>query len=185
MSSSRTLLKYPSKAKEPSNKELTSTLYFCLRGRPLFLTESLRLYSLLLENEPWMEAIHDADVIFFATHSQGCVVSTHILDRLLRDQHILTAQSSPDHLASGKPAAGTALNPSFSGPGVNIFVPARRKAPQRVCCLALCGIHLGPLRYLSSSSVLQPYFQVSKAMAFSELLGSSLSRSAVPFSASC
>jgi hypothetical protein len=31
---------------------------------------------------------------------------------------------------------------------------------QKVCCLALCGIHLGPLRYLSSSSLLQPYLQV-------------------------
>jgi hypothetical protein len=32
---------------------------------------------------------------------------------------------------------------------------------QRVCCLALCGIHLGPLRYLNSSSLTKPYIQVS------------------------
>ncbi|KAF8960837.1 hypothetical protein BDZ97DRAFT_1760478 [Flammula alnicola] len=31
---------------------------------------------------------------------------------------------------------------------------------QRVCCLALCGIHLGPLRYLSSTTIPGPYLQV-------------------------
>jgi hypothetical protein len=38
-------------------------------------------------------------------------------------------------------------------------MPSERKL-QRVCCLALCGIHLGPLRYLSSSSLVAPYIQV-------------------------
>lgn len=42
--------------------------------------------------------------------------------------------------------------------GVNIE-PARLK-PHRICCLALCGIHLGPLRYLKSSSLVKPYIQV-------------------------
>lgn len=39
----------------------------------------------------------------------------------------------------------------------NVVTPPKL---QRVCCLALCGIHLGPVRYLSSSSFVQPYIQV-------------------------
>jgi len=37
---------------------------------------------------------------------------------------------------------------------------------QRVCCLALCGIHLGPLRYLSSSTLVGPYLQVRGIFVF-------------------
>jgi hypothetical protein len=94
-----------------------------------------------------MNDLHAADAILVATHSQGSIVSTHLLERLIREKHIKTSRTS-DLLAS----ASAALAPggtSFAAP------PA-----QRVCCLALCGIHLGPLRYLSSSSLLQPYIQV-------------------------
>lgn len=90
-----------------------------------------------------MDDLHAADAIFVATHSQGSVVSAHLLDQLIRDNHIRTSR----HLDTE----------SFSAPGVSIL---HRAKPQKVCCLALCGIHLGPLRYLSSSSLLQPYFQV-------------------------
>lgn len=38
--------------------------------------------------------------------------------------------------------------------------------PQKIVCLAMCGIHLGPLRYLSSSSLLQQYFQVNLDVHF-------------------
>jgi hypothetical protein len=93
-----------------------------------------------------MDDLHEADAIFFATHSQGSVVSTHILDRLIREKHIVTSLQIDSGAAS-------------SAPGVPLVVPGTRK-PQRVCCLAQAGIHLGPLRYLSSSSLLQPYFQV-------------------------
>lgn len=85
-----------------------------------------RLYTNLTANSEWMDDLHAADAILVATHSQGSIVSTHLLDRLIREKHIKTS----------------------------------RPSAQRVCCLALCGIHLGPLRYLSSSSLLQPYIQV-------------------------
>lgn len=106
-----------------------------------------RLYTNLTTNNEWMNDLHAADAILVATHSQGSIVSTHLLERLIREKHIKTSRTS-DLLAS----ASAALAPggtSFAAP------PA-----QRVCCLALCGIHLGPLRYLSSSSLLQPYIQV-------------------------
>ena len=102
----------------------------------------------MLINNEWMKDIHEADAIIVATHSQGSVVSTHLLDRLISDKHIRT------HVEQVELSGGETFPSSV---GVS-FSPTRK--PQRVCCLALCGIHLGPLRYLSSSSLLQPYFQV-------------------------
>lgn len=94
-----------------------------------------------------MNDLHAADVIFIATHSQGSIVSTHLLDRLIRDGHIRTIQS-----------IGTGGSTQLLASGSTSIIPNLQ--PQRICCLALCGIHLGPLRYLSTSSLLQPYFQV-------------------------
>ena len=104
----------------------------------------------MLANREWMNDLHEADAILVATHSQGSIVSTHLLDRLIHDKHIKTSRAS-DLLAS----ASAALAPGGMSP---LAPPA-----QRVCCLALCGIHLGPLRYLSSSSLVLPYIQVSNS----------------------
>ncbi|KAJ3969735.1 hypothetical protein EV361DRAFT_919305 [Lentinula raphanica] len=110
-----------------------------------------KLYSNLLSNESWVEDLHRADVVFVATHSQGSVVSTHLLDRLIRDRHIRTTKN-----AASEPILDLGTN----------MIPL---PPQRVCCLCLCGIHLGPLRYLSSSSLLQPYIQYFESAAAREL----------------
>lgn len=96
-----------------------------------------------------MEDLHAADVVFVASHSQGCIISTHLVDRLIRDGHILTSRSV-DILR--KTAATIA-------PG---GAPIPASQAQKICFLALCGIHLGPLRYLKTSSLLQPYIQVSQ-----------------------
>ena len=106
-----------------------------------------RLYKNLLANKSWMNEIHAADVIFVATHSQGSVVSIHLLDRLIRDGHIRTFRRMETAGPTESLASGSAE-----------IVPTVKA--QKICCLALCGIHLGPLRYLSTSSLLQPYFQV-------------------------
>lgn len=121
---------------------------------------SLRLYKALTENQAWMDDLHAADVIFVATHSQGSVVSTHLLDRLIREGHIRTHKQP-----HAVPMSQGAQTESFAGPGITIpppqgSKPGEGRGVQRVCCLALCGIHLGPLRYLSSSSLLLPYIQV-------------------------
>lgn len=107
-----------------------------------------RLYNNLTANQEWMDDLHAADAIFVATHSQGSVVSTHLLNRLIRDRHIRTSKSS---------SVISAAASSASAAGVSV-VPVPKL--QKVCCLALCGIHLGPLRYLSSSTFFQPYIQV-------------------------
>jgi hypothetical protein len=99
-----------------------------------------------------MDDLHAADAILVATHSQGSIVSTHLLDRLIREKHIKTSRTL-DLLAS----ASAALAPGGTG--------SAGPSAQRVCCLALCGTHLGPLRYLSSSSLLQPYIQVGVSVS--------------------
>ena len=92
-----------------------------------------------------MEDLHDADAVFIATHGQGSVVSTHILDRLIADCHIRTSLNA---------------DASFPASGIVSGLVVSVRPPQRTCCLALCGIHLGPLRYLGASSLVQPYIQV-------------------------
>lgn len=47
-----------------------------------------KLYASLKENNEWMEALMSADVIFWATHSQGTPVSAILLHRLLADNRI-------------------------------------------------------------------------------------------------
>ena len=49
----------------------------------------------------------------------------------------------------------------------DVVTPPRNRQP--VCCLALCGIHLGPLVYLSTSSVVQPHIQYFENTAAREL----------------
>ena len=108
----------------------------------------VRLYAGLLGNREWMDDIHAADAILVSTHSQGSIVSTHFLDRLIGEKHIRTARN------------GVVLAPAGSFPSASGMDTAPAPRPQKVCCLAMCGIHLGPLRYLSTSSLFQPYFQV-------------------------
>lgn len=43
------------------------------------------LFSALLAREEWVEAIKKADVVFLATHSQGSIVSTHLVRRILEE----------------------------------------------------------------------------------------------------
>ena len=84
-----------------------------------------------------MQALHEADAVFFAAHSQGTIVSTHLIHRLIVDGHLRLGNNRSPNVSS------------------------KLSQRQRVCCLELCGIHLGPLAYLHKSSFVQPYIQVS------------------------
>ncbi|KAH8093122.1 hypothetical protein BXZ70DRAFT_950158 [Cristinia sonorae] len=128
-----------------------------LEGDGTISRKVAKVHAHLLENKEWLEDLHAADVIFVATHSQGSIVSTHLLDRLIREGHILTPRNV-DIL--NNTAAAIA-------PGGSISASASRT--QKICCLALCGIHLGPLRYLKTSSLLQPYIQYFENAAAREL----------------
>ena len=46
-----------------------------------------------MANEGWISDLHEADAIIVSTHSQGSIVSTHLLNRLIQDGHIATAQN--------------------------------------------------------------------------------------------
>ncbi|THG95454.1 hypothetical protein EW026_g6205 [Hermanssonia centrifuga] len=118
-----------------------------------------KVHTHLLGNEQWVDDLHAADVIFVATHSQGSIVATHLLDKLIREGHILTPRNV-DTLSSTAAAIV---------PGGSVPLPASLTRTQKICCLALCGIHLGPLRYLKTSSLLQPYIQYFENAAAGEL----------------
>ncbi|KAH9976895.1 hypothetical protein BGW80DRAFT_885850 [Lactifluus volemus] len=133
---------------EQHNVRFEKVTHIPLEGEGTIGKRVEKLYSNLTANREWTDDLHGADAILIATHSQGSIVSTHLLDRLIRDKHIKTSKSL-DLLASA--------SATFAPGGMSPTTPSA----QRVCCLALCGIHLGPLRYLSSSSLLQPYLQVS------------------------
>lgn len=114
-----------------------------------------RVYQHLLSSEEWVDDIHAADIIFVSAHSQGCIVSTHLVDLLIRDRHVITSSTGNVGKQSDN-SATDALD------GVRTSSP-NPKGRQRICCLSLCGIHLGPLRYLKLSSFIQPYIQVGAA----------------------
>ncbi|OCH86243.1 hypothetical protein OBBRIDRAFT_890611 [Obba rivulosa] len=116
-----------------------------------------KVHDHLLSDEDWMEDLHAADVIIVATHSQGSIISTHLVDRLIADGHILTSRSV-DTLRKAATAIASGTKP--------VIPPTQA---QKVCFLALCGIHLGPLRYLRTSSLLQPYIQYFENAAAGEL----------------
>lgn len=109
----------------------------------------LRLYNNLTSRDDWMEALHGADVIFVATHSQGSIVSTHLISQLISDGHIRTGRNvdAVSTLVSATSSGGSAI--------------ASGTKKQHICCLAMCGIHLGPLAYLQKNSFVMPYIQVS------------------------
>ncbi|KAJ7487416.1 hypothetical protein B0H11DRAFT_2013225 [Mycena galericulata] len=123
-----------------------------------------KLYTSLTSNAEWMADLHAADVIFVATHSQGIGIDSHDTRSFIntrRKHHTIRTGGSDVSEDPGRPNVPA---PSTSATG---SLP--RPPLQRVCCLALCGIHLGPLRYLSSSSLVLPYIQYFESAAAREL----------------
>ncbi|OCF61999.1 hypothetical protein L486_01665 [Kwoniella mangroviensis CBS 10435] len=104
-----------------------------------------RLYKAYLSNPAWINEVRRADAIFFAAHSQGCIVTTHLISRMIAQGHIRTP-----------------LN-----------------AEAKVAMLAMCGVHLGPLYSISTSTVIQPYLQWFENAAARELFEFQDSSSAV------
>ena len=115
-----------------------------------------RVYQHLLSSEEWINDIHAADVIFVSAHSQGSIVSAHLVDLLIRDGHIVTSTSTTENVTQ---QASDIAAQTMGGVWVSAS-ESSAKGRQRICCLSLCGVHLGPLRYLKMSSFIQPYIQV-------------------------
>ncbi|KAL9551413.1 hypothetical protein MBANPS3_004288 [Mucor bainieri] len=53
-----------------------------------------QLYTKLVDNSKWLEAVSSADVVLWATHSQGTPVSIMLLQRLLERGHIHVIRQS-------------------------------------------------------------------------------------------
>jgi hypothetical protein len=101
------------------------------------------LYKAYLSSPSYINDTRRADAIFFAAHSQGCIVTTHLISRLIAQGHIRTANNA-DAVARCDWAFGP----------VGIMPPDPRKARlgglfngeeegdgrQKVAMLAMCGV---------------------------------------------
>lgn len=47
-----------------------------------------RLYNSLMSREEWIEALNTSDRVFIVSHSQGCIVSTMLLSRLINEGEV-------------------------------------------------------------------------------------------------
>ncbi|GAA5906702.1 hypothetical protein JCM8208_006359 [Rhodotorula glutinis] len=64
-----------------------------LEGQGMVEERVSKLYDQLVGREEWVRALKMADAVFLATHSQGCVVSTQLLARML-DQGLITGMQT-------------------------------------------------------------------------------------------
>lgn len=81
-----------------------------------------KLYSQLTGREEWIQALEKADVVFLATHSQGTVVSTQLLARMLDQKLIVGTQT---HLS-------VFLSSSFPSVANNSLIP--------IICTQTCDV---------------------------------------------
>ncbi|KAI0071796.1 hypothetical protein K474DRAFT_1712157 [Panus rudis PR-1116 ss-1] len=146
------------KFEEEHNVTFKKITRIALEGDGTIARKVEKVHAHLLSKPEWIEDLHLADVIFVAAHSQGSIVSIHLLDRLIHEGHILTPRNV-DILNT----TAAIIAPGGAAP------PVSTTRTQKICCLALCGIHLGPLRYLKTSSLLQPYIQYFENAAAREL----------------
>ncbi|WVR07878.1 hypothetical protein IAU60_004921 [Kwoniella sp. DSM 27419] len=133
-----------------------------------------KLYKAYLSNPAWINDLRRADAVFFAAHSQGCIVTTHLISRMVAQGHIRTRLNSeavsrcewafgPIGVVPDEPRRGIKRGNSGN------LVSGSEGGFQKVAMLAMCGVHLGPLYSISTSSVIQPYLQWFENAAAREL----------------
>lgn len=131
-----------------------------------------RLYKQYLSNPAWINDLRRADAILFAAHSQGCIVTTHLISRMIAQGHIRTPLNR-EAVARCEWAFGPiGIVPdekSKRGRQLAANLPGAEGGRQKVAMLAMCGVHLGPLYSISTSSVIGPYLQWFENAAAREL----------------
>ncbi|KAG8964145.1 hypothetical protein FRC03_002153 [Tulasnella sp. 419] len=132
--------------------ELEKLTVITLEGEGTIARRVAKHYQDFLDKPEWVRDVHSADVIFIATHSQGSIVSTQLIASLVQDGHIRTELNHEAVLRATETSG--------------VIPPPH---PTRVVCLAQCGIHLGPLLYLNTSSLTTPYFTYFESPAAKEL----------------
>ncbi|KAL1412606.1 hypothetical protein Q8F55_000353 [Vanrija albida] len=141
-----------------------------------------KLYKAYLSNPAWINDVRRADAVMFAAHSQGCIVTTHLISRMIAQGHIRTPLNK-DAIARCEWAFGPiAIVPdeaSRKGRKLAERLSGAEGGRQKVAMLAMCGVHLGPLYSISTSNVIQPYLQWFENAAARELFEFQDSNSAV------
>lgn len=131
-----------------------------------------KLYKQYLSNPAWINDLRRADAILFAAHSQGCIVTTHLISRMIAQGHIRTSLNR-EAVARCEWAFGPiGIIPDESSKRGRLLAASLTGAEggrQKVGMLAMCGVHLGPLYSISTSSVIGPYLQWFENAAAREL----------------
>ena len=70
---------------EKHNLTLKGLTVIPLEGEGRVEARVEKLYNNLVNKKDWVEAIRKADAVFIATHSQGALVSTFLLEKLLSE----------------------------------------------------------------------------------------------------
>ncbi|CAK9782924.1 hypothetical protein CC85DRAFT_329427 [Cutaneotrichosporon oleaginosum] len=131
-----------------------------------------KLYKQYLSNPAWINDLRRADAILFAAHSQGCIVTTHLISRMIAQGHIRTATNREATARCEWAFGPIGIMPnedSKKGRQLAARMSGREGGRQKVAMLAMCGVHLGPFYSISTSSVIQPYLQWFENAAAREL----------------
>lgn len=131
-----------------------------------------KLYKAYLSNPAWINDVRRADAIFFAAHSQGCIVTTHLISRMIAQGHIRTANNRDAVVRCEWAFGPIAIVPDDSSKKSRRLAAGLSGADggrQKVAMLAMCGVHLGPFMSISTSSVIGPYLHWFENAAAREL----------------
>ena len=130
-----------------------------------------KLFKAYLSNPAWINDLRRADAIFLAAHSQGCIVTTHLISRLIAQGHIRSPLNQDARIrcewAFG-PIGVVPDSPKKRSPSGSHLLGSEG-GYQKVAMLSMCGVHLGPLYSMSTSNVIQPYLQWFENAAAREL----------------
>lgn len=115
----------------------------------------IRLYKQYLSKPEWISAVRNAQAIFIAAHSQGCIVATQVVSRMIAQGHIRTKTNS-EAVARCEWAFGPATAPPHAKRGNSNGSQPEIVLP-KVLLLAMCGVHLGPFYNRTAETVMAPY----------------------------
>ncbi|KAG8888786.1 hypothetical protein FRB98_006798 [Tulasnella sp. 332] len=97
-----------------------------LEGEGTIARRVAKLYQDLLDHPQWVADVHQADMIFIATHSQGSIVSTQLLASLIADGHIRTEHNREQVIKTAR-TCGSKIPSHRTEPYINYFETAAAK----------------------------------------------------------
>lgn len=101
----------------------------------------------------------DSDYIL---QSQGCVVTAHLICRLIMQGHLRTPDNQ-ESVARCEWAFGPIVLPDHARGAGKSNRPVA--GSQKLLLLAMCGVHQGPFASMATSAVLQPYLVSRRPIA--------------------